>query len=128
MGTILCDGSPGLTRSAPAPPSASGWGANSAIVPAVRSVAAAKVIKNFRKEDDANEKLEFKCGLLKGEVLSAKQVENELATLPGKDELRAMLLAQLMAPMQQLVMQLNAPAQNLGYVLEAVRRKREEEG
>lgn len=89
---------------------------------------AAKIIKKFRKEDDDNEKIEFKCGLLQSEVLSADQVENELANLPGKDELRAQLLAQLMAPMQQLVMQLNAPAQNLGYVLEAVRRKQEEEG
>ncbi len=90
--------------------------------------AAAKIIKKFRKESDANEKLEFKAGVLDEEVLTADRVENELANLPGKDELRAMLLAQLMAPMQQLVMQLNAPAQNLGYVLDAYRRKQEGEG
>lgn len=90
--------------------------------------AAAKIIKKFRKEADENEKLEVKCGLLDSEVLTAERVENELASLPGKDELRAMLLAQLMAPMQQLVMQLNAPAQNLGYVFDAIKRKMEEEG
>lgn len=92
--------------------------------------AAAKVIKTFRKEfadelqpKDRPEKLLVKCGLLEGQVLDAKRVEKELASLPGKDEVRASLLAQLMAPMQNLVGQLNAPAQNLALVLEAFRRK-----
>jgi len=91
---------------------------------------AAKIIKKFRKEADENEKLEVKVGVLTStsEVLSADRVENELASLPGKDELRAMLLAQLMAPMQKLVMQLNAPAQNLGYALSARERQLEEAG
>ena len=92
--------------------------------------AAAKIIKNFRKEfsdelqpKDQPEKLLVKCGLLDGQVLDAKRVEKELAALPGKDELRASLLAQLMAPMQNLVAQINAPAQNLALVLDAKRRK-----
>ena len=92
--------------------------------------AAAKVIKNFRKEfsdvlqpKDGNEKLLVKCGVLEGQVLDAKRVENELATLPGKDEIRASLLAQLMAPMQNLVAQINAPGQNLALVLDAKRRQ-----
>lgn len=88
--------------------------------------AAAKIIKQFRKDAEENEKLEVKCGLLDDEVLDASRVENELASLPGKDELRAMLLAQLMAPMQKLVMQLQAPAQNLGFALDARRRQLEE--
>jgi len=92
--------------------------------------AAAKVIKNFRKEftdilqpKDEDEKLLVKCGLLEGQVLDRNRVEKELATLPGKDEIRASLLAQLMAPMQNLVGQINAPAQNLALVLDAYRRK-----
>jgi len=92
--------------------------------------AAAKVIKNFRKEftdvlqpKDGDQKLLVKCGLLEGQVLDAKRVEKELASLPGKDEIRASLLAQLMAPMQNLVAQINAPAQNLALVLDAHRRK-----
>ncbi len=89
--------------------------------------AAAKVIKNFRKEGDAQEQLTVKGGLLDGQVLEAERVEKELASLPGKDELRAQLLAQLMAPMQQLVRQLGAPGQNLAYVLDARRRQQEEE-
>jgi large subunit ribosomal protein L10 len=92
--------------------------------------AAAKVIKNFRTEftdvlqpKDGDEKLLVKCGLLEGQVLDAKRVAKELATLPSKDEIRASLLAQLMAPMQNLVGQINAPAQNLALVLDAYRRK-----
>ena len=81
--------------------------------------AAAKVIKAFRKEGDEQEKLTIKCGVLDGQVLEAKRVESELATLPGKDEIRAMLLAQLLAPAQNLVRQLLAPAQNFAYVLDA---------
>ena len=92
--------------------------------------AAAKVLKKFKKEyadtlapKDKPEKLLVKCGLLDGEVLDAKRVNKELATLPGKDEIRAQLLAQLMAPMQNLVGQLNAPGQNLAYALDAYARK-----
>ncbi|MFK7989262.1 MAG: 50S ribosomal protein L10 [Sandaracinaceae bacterium] len=87
--------------------------------------AAAKIIKAFRKEDPAHEELEVKGGLLDEEVLSAERVNNELATLPGKDEVRAMLLAQLNAPAQALVRQLNAPGQNFVYALDAYQRKQE---
>ena len=52
-----------------------------------------------------------------------RSVENTLATMPGKNELRAMLLATLQAPAQELVKLLNAPAANLVYALEAKRRK-----
>ncbi len=85
--------------------------------------AAAKVVKAFKKDaGDAGEKLKVKGGVIEGEVLDAKRVENELATMPGKDELRATLLATLQAPLQQFVMLLNAPAQNFVYVLAAKER------
>lgn len=90
--------------------------------------AAAKIIKAFRKENEENEKLSVKCGLLDDQVLNAQRVEAELALLPGKDELRATLLAQLMAPAQNLVRQLGAPGQNLAYGLEARRAQLEEGG
>ena len=80
--------------------------------------AGAKVVKAFRK-DAAGEKLTVKAGLIDGSVLDAKAVENQLATMPGKDELRAMLLAQLQAPLTQFVQLLQAPAQNFVYVLAA---------
>jgi large subunit ribosomal protein L10 len=82
--------------------------------------AAARVVKDFVKE---NEKLKVKAGLLEGQVLNAKQVENQLATLPNKDEARAMLLATLIAAPQRFVMLLNAPARNFVGVLAAKERK-----
>ena len=71
---------------------------------------------------DAN-KLEIKAGLIDGAVMDGKAVEDQLATMPGKDELRATLLATLQAPLQQFVMLLNAPAQNFVYVLSAKERQ-----
>ena len=78
--------------------------------------AAAKVIKAFRKD---NEKLKVKAGLIEGQVLSPDAVESQLATMPGKNELRATFLMTLQAPAQQLLQQLNAPAQNFVYLLKA---------
>jgi len=86
--------------------------------------AAAKVVKAFKKDQgDAGERLKIKGGLIEGEVLDAKRVENELATMPGKDELRAKLLATFQAPLQQLVALLQAPTQNFVYVLSAKERQ-----
>jgi len=78
--------------------------------------AAARVVKDFTKD---NEKLKIKAGVLDGQVLDAKAVTNQLASLPSKDEARAMLLATLMAPAQQLVMLLNTPAGNFARLLQA---------
>src|SRR5580693_3380585 len=80
--------------------------------------AAAKVVKAFRK-DPAGEKLQIKAGLIEGAVLDANGVEEQLASMPGKNELRAMLLATLQAPLQNFVALLQAPAQNLVYLLAA---------
>ena len=81
--------------------------------------AAAKVVRAFRKD---NEKLQIKAGLVEGQFLDGKAVEAQLATMPGKNELRAMLLATLQAPLQSFVALLQAPAQNLVYVLSAKER------
>lgn len=86
--------------------------------------AAAKVVKAFKKEEgEAGEKLKVKAGLVEGTLLDANAVENQLATMPGKDELRAQLLATLQAPLSQFVMLLNAPAQNFVYLLSAKERE-----
>lgn len=78
--------------------------------------AAARAVKEFIKE---NEKPAIKAGLLDGQILDAKAVENQLAALPSKDEARATLLATLNAPAQQLVMLLNAPASSFVRLLQA---------
>jgi large subunit ribosomal protein L10 len=82
--------------------------------------AAARIIKNYAKDND---KLKVKVGLLDGRILDSKAVENQLATLPNKDEARAMLLATLMAPAQQMVMLLNAPASNFVRLMNAKKEK-----
>jgi large subunit ribosomal protein L10 len=84
--------------------------------------AAAKVVKAFRK-DPAGEKLLIKAGVIDGSVLDAKGVEDRLATMPGKDELRASLLATLQAPLQSFLALLAAPSQNLVYLLAAKERE-----
>lgn len=84
--------------------------------------AAAKVVKAFRK-DPAGEKLQIKAGLIEGSLLDASGVEEQLASMPGKNELRASLLATLQAPLQQFVALLQAPSQNFVYVLSAKERE-----
>jgi len=84
--------------------------------------AAAKVVKAFKK-DPAGDKLQIKAGLIEGSILDAKGVEDQLATMPGKNELRAMLLATLQAPLQSFVALLTAPAQNFAYLLAAKERQ-----
>jgi large subunit ribosomal protein L10 len=84
--------------------------------------AAARVVKQFKRE---NEKLKIKAALLEGHVFDARGVEDQLATLPSKDEARAMLLATFMAPAQHFVMLLNAPGQSFVGVLAAKQRQAE---
>jgi large subunit ribosomal protein L10 len=77
---------------------------------------AAKIFKAFAKN---NESLKVKAGVIDGKVIDASTVVNQLATMPGKDELRAKLLATFQAPAQQFVRQLQAPAQNFLYLLKS---------
>lgn len=84
--------------------------------------AAARALKEFKK---TNEKLKIKAGLLEGQVLDGGAVENQLASLPNKDEARSMLLATMMAPAQHFVMLLNAPGRSFVGVLAAKQRKDE---
>jgi large subunit ribosomal protein L10 len=82
--------------------------------------AAARVVKDFAKD---NEKLKVKAGLLDGTLLDSKQVENQLATLPSKDEARAMLLATFLAAPQTFVRLLTIPARDFVGVMAAKQRK-----
>ena len=82
-------------------------------------VAFAKVIDGYAGK---NEKFDVKGAVMDGVLLDRKQVA-KLATMPGRDELRATLLALMMTPATMLVRVLSAPAQQLVQVLDA--RKRE---
>jgi large subunit ribosomal protein L10 len=83
--------------------------------------AAAKVARDFAK---GNEKFKLKGGYLEGNVLDEKGVVAS-ADLPGKDEMRAALLATLVAPATNFVRTLNAGAQNFAYVIDARKRSLE---
>jgi large subunit ribosomal protein L10 len=83
--------------------------------------APAKVATKFAKD---SEKFVVKGGYFEGTVLDAKGIEG-LAIMPGKDELRAKLLATFMAPATDLVRTLSAGAQNFVYLLSAKERQAE---
>lgn len=78
-------------------------------------VAPAKVVADFAK---TNDKLKIKCGVLDGEILEEAQVIS-LSKMPGKDEIKSLLLATFMAPAQTMVRLLAAAPTNFMYLLNA---------
>ncbi|MCL0067836.1 50S ribosomal protein L10 [Peptococcaceae bacterium] len=84
----------------------------------------AKILKKFNKE--VNEGLEIKAALLEGKVIDKKEVEN-LASLPSREVLIAKVLGGMQAPLYGFAGVLSANLRNLVYVLEAIRKKKEEE-
>jgi large subunit ribosomal protein L10 len=87
-------------------------------------VAFAKVIDTYAEKND---KFEVKGAVMEGVLLDKKQLA-KLATMPGRDELRAKLLALMMTPATMLVRVLAAPAQGFAQVLDAPRRSLESDG
>ncbi len=81
--------------------------------------AVAKLLKEYSK---GNEQLTAKGGYLDGAVLNAAQV-GELADLPSKQVLQAMLLGVIQAPARNLVTVLNAKASSIVNVLNAYKNK-----
>ena len=81
--------------------------------------AAAKVATAFAKDND---KFKVKAAYFDGSLFVAKEVE-ALASMPGKDELRATLLATLQAPATKLVQTLGAGPLNFLYLLKAQEEK-----
>ena len=86
-------------------------------------VEVAKIIKKFTA---ANQKPTIKGGFLEGKAISAEEVV-ELAKLPAKKVLQAMLLGTLQAPCTQLVGVMHQKVSSLVYVLDAVKTKKEQE-
>ena len=86
--------------------------------------AAAKVATDFAREND---KFKVKAAYFEGSILEGEGVKG-LASMPGKDELRASLLATLIAPAQSLLRTLAAGPTNFMYLLDARHRQVEEQG
>ena len=80
-------------------------------------VSPAKVIKEFKKDNDLPE---VKGILFDGEFIPGAEF-NRLADLPSKEELLAKLVAMLNSPLQKLVSTLNAPMQNTLGVLNSLK-------
>lgn len=80
-------------------------------------VAPAKVLVEFIK---TNPKLEIKTAVLDGKLLTADDLR-ALSTLPGKDELRAQLLAVMLAVPTSFVRVLSAVPLKALYALQAIK-------
>lgn len=78
-------------------------------------VAAAKVLKDFIKE---NEMPALKVGVMQGVFLSKQDIER-LATLPSREQLLAQLVGTLAAPLRQVVGVMHQRLASLVYVLKA---------
>lgn len=72
------------------------------------------------------ERYKIKGGVIEGVVVSAQEAE-QLANLPGRHELLAMVVNTLQVPIQQLVGVLNAVLRDFVSALDEVRKKREGE-
>lgn len=94
-------------------------GTNAFVFAYEEAPAPAKSLTNFAKDVD---KLKIKSGVMGGVELNENKIKF-LATLPGKDELRAKLLGTLQAPASQLVRTINAVPQGMVTVLKAYTEK-----
>ena len=83
-------------------------------------VAAAKVIANFAKD---NENMQVKAGFVEGNILKPEEVD-KLAKLPSKEELVAMSLRGLQAPIAGFANVLNANLTGLVRALNAVAQQK----
>ena len=80
------------------------------------AINAAKVLHSSKERKDG--KVALRGGVFEGSLLDDKEAV-ALASLPGRDELRAKILGTISAPAQQLVGLLAAPGGSLARVLQA---------
>ncbi len=86
-----------------------------------------KVLKDFLGAEKRDEKLKILVGVLEGKLLQAAQL-NEVARLPKKEVLVAMLLSALQGPARGLVYALSGIVRQLVYVITAIQDTKKGEG
>ena len=86
-------------------------------------VAPARLLKEFAKEAKV---INMLGGVLDGEVVDANKLQT-LADLPSRDQLIAQVVGTIAMPLRNLVGTLNAVPRNAVQVIEAIRKKKEEE-
>lgn len=94
-------------------------GTNAVIFAFEEPSATAKALTTFGKDVEA---FQLKSGVMDGTALDAKGIQ-ALATLPGKNELRAMMLGVLSAPMTKFLGTLQAAPAGFVRVLNAQKEK-----
>lgn len=85
-------------------------------------VTPAKILSDFAKKNKA---LEIKGGIVEGTIVGPEEV-SELAELPNRDELIAMVLRGMQAPVTGMVNVLQGNIRNVIYALEAIREQKEQ--
>ena len=86
-------------------------------------IEAIKIIHKFVK-DNKLEKFRFKGGFLEGKYFSGEEVE-DLAKLPSKEQLYAMVVGGVQGPIRGFVFALSGIIKGLLYALNAIKEKRE---
>lgn len=87
------------------------------------AAAVAKALSDFGKQSDL---LELRGGIMDGRIVEQSQVK-EIASLPPREVILAMLLSAINAPMQQVVGVLAAPCRDIVGILDAYIEKRKAE-
>ena len=95
-----------------------------ALVVSEDAVAAAKTVSDFAKQ---NSKFTVQTGAMNGHLLNADQLE-QIAKLPGRDELLAKLLGTMAAPIQKFVSTLNEVPSGFVRVLAAIKDSQDSSG
>lgn len=87
----------------------------------------AKALLDFAKENKAKGVPELRTGYMDGKVLNKEDVQ-AIADLPTLPQLQTQLLGLMLAPHRNILGVLNAPGRQTVQLLEAYRKKQEEEG
>jgi len=87
-------------------------------------VGLAKVLSKFAKD---NKELTFKAGVVEGRPITVQEIDS-LATMPSKEELVSKLMFLLNAPAQRIATVINAVPRNLAVVVNEISKQKGAEG